>query len=73
MDDHSHQTDEYSTIDTALMMAGAVFAGNYFEGEVKKLATSLVNIPDWEHAVCDESLTPHGGPDGNTGANCSGV
>ena len=39
---------EYSTIDSAIMIAGAYFAGNYFGGEIKDLADSIGNTPQWE-------------------------
>ena len=38
---------ENSTIDTSIMVSGAIFAGNYFGGEIKTLAETLKNIPDW--------------------------
>ena len=41
---------ENSTIDTSIMISGAIFAGNYFGGEVKTLAETLKNIPDWSTA-----------------------
>ena len=36
---------EYSTIDSAIMVAGAYFAGNYFGGELATLASSIGNTP----------------------------
>lgn len=36
-----------STIDTALMIAGALVAGQYFEGEVKQIADDLFAAMDW--------------------------
>ena len=36
---------EYSTIDSAIMVAGAYFAGNYFGGELANLASSIGNTP----------------------------
>ena len=41
---------ENSTIDTSIMVSGAIFAGNYFGGEIKTLAETLKNIPDWSTA-----------------------
>ena len=32
------------------MVSGAIFAGNYFGGEIKTLAETLKNIPDWSTA-----------------------
>ena len=37
---------EYSTIDTAIMVAGAYMAGNYFP-ELKSLAESIGKTPQW--------------------------
>eukprot|EP00929_Paragymnodinium_shiwhaense_P013037 TRINITY_DN12089_c0_g1_i13.p1 TRINITY_DN12089_c0_g1~~TRINITY_DN12089_c0_g1_i13.p1 ORF type:complete len:371 (+),score=55.94 TRINITY_DN12089_c0_g1_i13:323-1435(+) len=42
---------EYSTIDTAIMAAGALFAGSYFGGEVQDSARELFNLTDWSAAV----------------------
>ena len=50
--DYIRQTDwEYSTIDSSIMIAGAVFAGNYFGGELSTLADSIKNTPDWNGSV----------------------
>ena len=46
-------TNELSTIDTALLMAGVLYAGAYFDGpgadeaEIRQLATSLYERVDW--------------------------
>ena len=42
---------EYSTIDTAELVLGAIFAGNYFGGEVLKLATQLRDSVQWSNAI----------------------
>ena len=42
---------EYSTIDTAELVLGALFAGNYFGGEVLKLATQLRDSVQWSNAI----------------------
>ncbi|MBY0262145.1 MAG: DUF3131 domain-containing protein, partial [Phycisphaerales bacterium] len=39
--------DVVSTIDTALLFAGALVAGSYFQGEVDAIATRLVDEADW--------------------------
>ena len=50
--DYIRQNDwEYSTIDSSIMIAGAVFAGNYFGGELSTLADSIKNTPDWNGSV----------------------
>ena len=36
---------------TLIMIAGAVFAGNYFGGELSTLADSIKNTPDWNGSV----------------------
>lgn len=40
-----------STIDTALLMAGVITAGQYFTGECKKLADNLFARINWRHYV----------------------
>ena len=40
-----------STIDTALLMAGVITAGQYFSGECKKLADDLFKRVNWRHYV----------------------
>ena len=42
---------EYSTIDTAILLMGAITAGEYFKGEVKTLVDEFVNAVDWEWLV----------------------
>ncbi|WP_066193306.1 hypothetical protein [Gracilibacillus timonensis] len=47
---------EFSTIDTSLLVAGALFAGNYFEASVpaiKQLALELLHEIDWSVIVAD--------------------
>ena len=39
---------EVSSIDTALLIAGAIFAGEYFGGDIKTLADELYRKIDWE-------------------------
>ncbi len=39
---------ELSSIDTALFLAGALFAGEYFGGEIKRIANELYLRVDWE-------------------------
>ena len=40
---------EVSTVDTALLLAGAVTAGEYFGGEVKTKANELYNNINWDY------------------------
>lgn len=42
---------EYSTIDTAILLMGAITAGEYFKGQVKVLVDEFVNEVDWEWLV----------------------
>ena len=48
-------TSEYSTIDTALLVCGALFAGRYFadEPEIARLAQELYDSVDWARALAD--------------------
>ncbi len=39
---------EVSTVDTALLIAGAIVAGEYFEGEVRTLVDRMVADADWK-------------------------
>ena len=41
----------WSTLDSAMMAAGALFAGNYFGGEVAQLAEEIANGPNWAGAI----------------------
>ena len=40
-----------SSVDTALMVAGAIVAGEYFQGEAKELAGRLFARVDWKSFV----------------------
>ena len=42
---------EFSTIDTAEMTMGALFAGNYFGGELHSLALDIARSVDWNKAI----------------------
>ena len=42
---------EFSTIDSAELVLGALFAGNYFQGEVLQLANILRDSIDWSAAI----------------------
>ena len=42
---------EYSTIDTAILLMGAITVGEYFKGEVKKIVTELVERTDWDYMI----------------------
>lgn len=48
-------TAEYSTVDTAEMVMGALFAGNYFGGAVQRAAQKLAAEVNWSVAI--ESAT----------------
>lgn len=42
---------EFSTIDSAIMVAGALFAGNYFGGGMKIEAEKLFATPNWGDTI----------------------
>ena len=42
---------EFSTIDTSILVLGALFAGNYFGGEVQSLAVQLREATKWSDAI----------------------
>lgn len=44
-------TSELSTVDTALLLAGVLTAGEYFGGDVKKLAHKLYKNANWDFFV----------------------
>eukprot|EP00930_Biecheleria_cincta_P050750 TRINITY_DN3592_c0_g1_i1.p1 TRINITY_DN3592_c0_g1~~TRINITY_DN3592_c0_g1_i1.p1 ORF type:complete len:583 (+),score=91.10 TRINITY_DN3592_c0_g1_i1:48-1796(+) len=44
-------TGEYSTIDSAIGALGAIFAGNYFGGDVKAASLKLARLPKWAAAI----------------------
>jgi len=46
---------EFSTIDTTELVLGALFAGNYFGGEVENLALQLRDATQWSDAIKSES------------------
>lgn len=56
---------ELSTIDTALLMAGVLFAGSYFDGEdthergIRHMAEQLYGRVEWDRFVNDEHLILH--------------
>lgn len=49
---------EISTIDTALFLAGALLAGEYFGGEVKSLANALYHRVDFQWMLTDGGARP---------------
>ncbi|HVS14380.1 MAG TPA: glucoamylase family protein [Thermoanaerobaculia bacterium] len=57
---HRHGTTELSTIDTALLMAGVLFARSYFDGpdageaEIRELANALFRRVEWPWFQTDE-------------------
>lgn len=46
---------EYSTIDTAILVNGAVVSGEYFGGEVKELSDLIYERIDWQYIVDDRN------------------
>jgi len=42
---------EFSTIDTTILVLGALFAGNYFGGQVEQLALQLRDATQWSDAI----------------------
>ena len=44
-------TSEYSTVDTAEMAMGALFAGNYFKGAVQVAAQKIARSVNWSVAI----------------------
>lgn len=52
MDDGSRSgTSEVSTIDTAILIFGALIAGQYFGGDVQSAATTLYSNVNWKYFV----------------------
>ncbi|MFA6269444.1 MAG: glucoamylase family protein, partial [archaeon] len=47
--DNSNAGSEVSTVDTALLFAGAITAGDYFGGEVKDKANTIIGAADWSY------------------------
>lgn len=56
-----------STIDTALMMAGMIVAGEYFGGDVQKLSEKIFSRADWAAFVNPENGQVYMACDINTG------
>jgi len=60
------QRSELSTIDTAILLAGALTAGRYFdgddaiEGEIRELADALYRRTDWQWALNHGAAVSHG-------------
>lgn len=52
-DDSFHLVGKYSTVDTAEMVLGALFAGNYFGGYVQEQAQTLARGISWSDAIRD--------------------
>ena len=44
---------EYSTIDTAIFLMGAITVGEYFKGEIKELAKELCERTEWDFMIHD--------------------
>ena len=52
---YNYNLSEFSTIDTTILVLGALFAGNYFGGEVENLALQLRGASQWSDAIWAES------------------
>ena len=50
-----NQNSEFSTIDTAILLMGAITAASYFKGDIEKDVKYLVNRVDWDHFVTLEN------------------
>ena len=46
---------EFSTIDTAILLMGAITASAFFKGDIEKDVNYLVNRVDWDHFVTEEN------------------
>ena len=46
-----HNNCEYSTIDTAILVNGAITCGEYFGGSIKELAEEIYKRVDWNFIV----------------------
>ena len=46
-----NQKSEFSTIDTAILLMGAITAASYFKGDIERDVKYLVNRVDWNHFV----------------------
>merc|ERR1719150_85398 len=65
---------EFSTIDTSILVLGALFAGNYFGGEVESLALQLRDATQWSDAIwAEDGPGLLAGVDANTGAGGGNV
>ena len=65
---------EFSTIDTSILVLGALFAGNYFGGEVENLALQLRDATQWSDAIwAEDGPGLLAGVDPNTGAGQCGA
>ena len=67
---------EYSTIDTAILINGAICVGEYFDGRIRELAEILYRRVDWNFIVDKENdwfymhYWPEIYPGGHTGLGC---
>ncbi len=50
-DTGNNRFSEFSTIDTAILLMGALSSGFYFKGDILKDTLYLVNRVDWDHFV----------------------
>lgn len=49
-----------STIDSAILFAGAIAAGMYFDGDVRALADEMIRTADWTFFVDEKAEDPNG-------------
>ena len=47
------RNSEHSSIDTAILLMGAITAGEYFGSEIRTLANQMASSVNWEHFVMD--------------------
>lgn len=58
---HTGFVSEFSTVDTALLLAGVITAGEFFGGQVKALADRMVAEADWKRfAVAEKGFVSMG-------------
>ncbi|MGL5676580.1 MAG: glucoamylase family protein [Cellulosilyticaceae bacterium] len=53
-----YEMSEYSTIDTAIMLVGAITVAEYFQGEIKETVDRLLERTDWEWLVAERYGKP---------------
>lgn len=51
----NYRNSEVTTIDTAILLMGAIVAGEYFKGEVKELVDYFLDRVDWESFIFEKN------------------